>query len=87
MTNPISFLRKILFRNVLFSPKKVQEEIQTAIKIEFENQRLIPMVAKKNKAPPQPAVLHSHNTAEREDEENSNQPEEDIGNTTPQNEG
>ena len=44
------------------------------------------MVAKKNKAPPQPAVLNSQNTAEREDEENSNQPEEDIGNTTPQNE-
>ena len=44
------------------------------------------MVAKKNKAPPQPAVLHSQNTTEREDEENSNQPEEDIGNTTPQNE-
>ena len=44
------------------------------------------MVAKKNKAPPQPAVLHLQNTAEREDQGNSNQPAEDIGNTTPQNE-
>ena len=41
------------------------------------------MVDKKNKSPPQPAVLHSQNTAAGEDEENSNQPEEDIGNTTP----
>ena len=67
--------------------KKVQEEIQTAIKTEIENHRLRLMVAKKNKTPPQPAVLHSQNTAEREDEGNSNQPEEDMGNTTPPDRG
>ena len=52
----------------------------------YNQNRIRKPEAKKNKAPPQPPVLHSQDTAEREDEGNSNQPEEDMGNTTPQNE-
>ena len=52
----------------------------------YNQNRIRKPEAKKNKAPPQPPVLHSQDTAEREDEGNSNQPAEDIGNTTPQNE-